>query len=471
MRYFAFIFMIFINTATLAGSFAQDFACLPGMLAKHPEMVLSCYVSLPEKIQQPITHLSTTEINQVSIKKYTLTSQRWPKDNSIENRLWEHDFIIYQPKQINYQTALLFVSGGIRNQHALTSNDDFLFAQTAILTHSVIVVLKDVPNQYLAFDDHIPRKEDGIVAYTWQRYLDDPAGNAFWPVHLPMTKAVVSAMDAVETLTANDNKPITNFIVAGGSKRGWTTWLTAIADDRVKAIIPFVIDIFNMQENIDHIYETYQGWPEAFKDYVEQGVAARFKSDAFKKLIQIQDPIAYLTCPNCETYQARLSIPKYIISASQDQFFPPDSVRYFIDKIPGHNLLRMVPNESHSIDKLTLLQTIFTYYEQILQQKTLPTVKWQFSDNGNKLTVTSHHGQVKTVKLWQAVNPNRRDFRPATGVRYTSEPIQGNCDNSVCHYTVVIQPPANGWKAYFVELTYKNPKDFTATTPGFVIGR
>lgn len=42
-----------------------------------------------------------------------------------------------------------------------------------------------------------------------------------------MTKAAVRAMDTVQGFAAEAGKIIRDFLVLGGSKRGWTTWLTA----------------------------------------------------------------------------------------------------------------------------------------------------------------------------------------------------------------------------------------------------
>lgn len=39
---------------------------------------------------------------------------------------------------------------------------------------------------------------------------------------------------------------IEEFYVGGESKRGWTTWLTAAVDRRVKAAIPVVMDLMGM---------------------------------------------------------------------------------------------------------------------------------------------------------------------------------------------------------------------------------
>ena len=47
-----------------------------------------------------------------------------------------------------------------------------------------------------------------------------------------MTKAAVRAMDTVREFAASKGTRIDNFLVLGGSKRGWTTWLTAAVDPR-----------------------------------------------------------------------------------------------------------------------------------------------------------------------------------------------------------------------------------------------
>src|SRR5206468_1486360 len=116
------------------------------------------------------------------------------------------------------------------------------FTRIAAESHSVVIDLQDVPNQFLTFDDNVPRKEDSIVAYTWNRYMDDPEHGAYWPLHLPMTKAVIKAMDAAQQIMLQKNNiHLDHFVVAGLSKRGLSTWLSALIDNRINAIVPIVI--------------------------------------------------------------------------------------------------------------------------------------------------------------------------------------------------------------------------------------
>ena len=70
-------------------------------------------------------------------------------------------------------------------------------------TRSVVAELRMVPNQPLVFanDGGRERSEDEIIAYTWDKFLR--TGDERWPARLPMTKAVVRAMDAVTAFCAS----------------------------------------------------------------------------------------------------------------------------------------------------------------------------------------------------------------------------------------------------------------------------
>lgn len=63
---------------------------------------------------------------------------------------------------------------------------------------------------------------------------------------LPMTKAGVRAMDAITAFCRSaegGSVAVEKFVVAGGSKRGLDTWLSAAVDKRVVAIVPLVVDL------------------------------------------------------------------------------------------------------------------------------------------------------------------------------------------------------------------------------------
>src|SRR5262249_28314929 len=136
---------------------------------------------------------------------------------------------------------------------------DPLALRIAEATNSVVAELKMVPNQPLVFhNDGVGRKEDDLIGYTWDQYLK--TGDETWPARLPMTKSAVRAMDCVQELLASERGgklKIDKFVVAGGSKRGWTTWCTAAVDRRVAAAIPMVIDVVNVPVSMQHHVAAY----------------------------------------------------------------------------------------------------------------------------------------------------------------------------------------------------------------------
>ena len=80
---------------------------------------------------------------------------------------------------------------------------DPILSEIAKNTKAVIIELRQIPNEPLIFAGETrKRSEDGIIAYTWDKFLR--TGDEKWPLRLPMTKAVVRAMDAVTGFLASD---------------------------------------------------------------------------------------------------------------------------------------------------------------------------------------------------------------------------------------------------------------------------
>jgi PhoPQ-activated pathogenicity-related protein len=104
-------------------------------------------------------------------------------------------------------------------------------------------------------DEQKPRSEDEIIAYTWDKFLK--GGDDQWPLRLPMTKAAVRALDTITSFCAREGLTLDGFVVAGASKRGWTTWATAAVDRRVVAIVPMVIDMLNIVPSFKHHLAVY----------------------------------------------------------------------------------------------------------------------------------------------------------------------------------------------------------------------
>ena len=151
---------------------------------------------------------------------------------------------------------------------------DKRLAQAAVGVGTVVAELKMIPNQPLVFpDDGQELYEDAMIAYTWDKYLK--TGDEKWPARLPMTKAAVRAMDSITAMCASEEGgqiSVRQFVVAGGSKRGWTTWTTAAVDKRVRGIFPIVIDMLNVVPSFKHHFAAYGFYAPAVGDYVSKGI-------------------------------------------------------------------------------------------------------------------------------------------------------------------------------------------------------
>jgi PhoPQ-activated pathogenicity-related protein len=161
-------------------------------------------------------------------------------------------------------------------------------------------------------------------------------------------------------------------------------------------------------------------------------------------------------------------MPKFLINATGDQFFVPDSSQFYFDELPGVKYLRYVPNADHSLDGTDAWETLLTCYHAVLTRAPLPQFSWKIPRPETLevrwQTVPSH------VKLWQATNPEKRDFRlDSIGKVWTSTDLPITKDG-VCVATVA--SPETGWRAFLLELTFPNEKisvPFKFTTPVSVV--
>jgi PhoPQ-activated pathogenicity-related protein len=373
-----------------------------------------------------------------------MTSQRWLTEQEVEKPLWTHWLIVVRPAKVTSPTGFLYITGG-RNDRQPPERPTPWLVEAAKDTGTVTAELRMVPNQPIVFTDdpaRKPRVEDDFIAYTWDKYLR--TGDEKWPARLPMTKSAVRAMDAITAYTQSPEgggQATSRFVVSGGSKRGWTTWTAAVVDKRVVAIVPAVIDLLNLEKSFVHHWQAYGAWSDAIKDYVDQGIVDWMGTPEYHKLMTIEEPYEY---------RDRLTLPKLMVNASGDQFFLPDSSQFYFDDLKGEKHLRYVPNASHSLDKSDALETVSSFYAQIVSNRPRPSFSWTFEKDGSIKVVSKDRPDA--VVLWQAVNPKARNFRlDAIGPAYQSTPLAPSGPNT---WVAKLTPPPAGWSASFVELSF-----------------
>jgi PhoPQ-activated pathogenicity-related protein len=422
----------------------------PGRAARSGETALDRYVAAPDP-NYAFAKVGTLPASGVTATVLELTSQQWLTAADVDRPLWKHWLVVYRPEKVISDVALLWIGGGANNGK-LPSRINAVLAALARDTSTVIGELRMVPNQELTLlgdPERKPRKEDDLIAYTWDKFLR--TGDEKWPLRLPMTKAAVRAMDAITEWSASAEGgalPVKRFVVSGGSKRGWTTWTTAAVDSRVVAIAPAVIDVLNVEPSFRHHWRAYGFWAPAVEDYVAHGIMAWIGTPQFGKLMAIEDPWSY---------RQRLTMPKFLVNSAGDQFFLPDSAQFYREELKGETLFRYVPNSDHSLDETDAFDSLGAFYGSVVSGRPRPKVTWRATGAG-ALRLTASAAPL-AVSLWSATNPHARDFRLETfGKQWVSTPLSPVGPNT---WEVIVPTPARGWTASFVEFTF----DIGATTP------
>lgn len=445
-------FALLLTEVLLAGCSAGRSAQKPQSSATTSQDARSPRTALDDYVARPDTNYSYHLVTNFTSKGQTtfileMTSQAWLTTNEVDRPLWKHWVVLVKPDDVTSSKALLVISGGA-NDGRIPRAADANLVRIALATKSVVADFKMVPNQPLVFaGESEGRKEDSLIAYTWDKFLR--TGDSKWPARLPMTKAAVRAMDTISAFcgsTDGGNTKVNGFVVAGASKRGWTTWTTAAVDNRVVAIIPLVIDVLNSEPSMLHHYAAYGFWAPAVGNYTEFHIMDWMGTPENRALMKIEEPYGY---------RQRFTMPKFIINAAGDQFFLPDSSQFYFNDLPGVKYLRYIPNTDHSLRGSDVYETLLACYHAILNHVPLPQFSWKVEKDGSLRVLAKD--RPTTVKLWQATNPNARDFRMETlGPRYESQ-VLSDAGGGV--YVGKVPQPEKGWTAFFIELTFPSGCD------------
>jgi len=375
-----------------------------------------------------------------------LSSQTWRSATEVDRPVWKHWLTIIKPDKATSNKALLFIGGG-SNKDTVPAAVSERTLSFAMETNTVVAELGMVPNQPLFFSDSKEkgRSEDDLIAYSRIKQINTKDDE--WLVRLAMVKSGVRALDAVQEFLASEaggRLKIDQFVVSGGSKRGWTTWLVGAVDKRVIAIMPTVIDALNSEAITRHHFEAYGFFSPALNDYVNHKIFPdKIGTPEYQHILAIEDPYNYRN-------RERLKIPKYLVNASGDQFFLPDNSQFYFGELQGEKYLRYVPNAKHNLAGSDARESLQAFYEAVLEGRRRPEFSWKKQKDGS-ITVTVKD-KPKEVKLWQATNPKARDFRVDTiGNAYTSTPLK---EQKPGVYIGRVEKPAQGYTAFFVELTY-----------------
>lgn len=442
------------EAATPAAPAAADLSVKP-----EERTPLDAYLAKPDPAYK-WTLVSTYPGDGFTTYVLELTSQTWRSAADVDRPVWTHWMTIVKPAEVKHDKALLFIWQGDNTDPAPTKAQD-RSVRFAKETGSVVAEVGMVPNQPLHFTDSPDkaRYEDDIIAYTRVKHFatkDDE-----WLVRLAMVKSGIRAMDATQEFMKSaegGGVAVNQFVVAGASKRGWTTWLVGATDERVIGIMPIVIDALNSEEITKHHFEVLGFFAPSLEDYVNHGLFPhKIGTPEYRAVLAIEDAYNY-------RHRARLTIPKFIVNASGDQFFLPDNSRFYYGDMPEEKRLRYVENAAHNLAGSDAVDSMLAWYHSVITGGKRPAYSWSMAD-ANAITVTPAE-PPKEVRLWQAHNAKARDFRvESLGKAYTSTTLQPKPDGA---YVGQVETPKEGFTAFFVELSWDSgipSAPFKFTTP------
>ena len=385
----------------------------------------------------------SANIGSAKAYQVLLTSQKW------RGIMWRHQLTILVPAKVQYDGALLFITGGSnKDEQPNWSKEDKLWPvlnAIASKNKAVVALIKQVPNQPL-YDG---KTEDELITHTLNEFRKDK--DYSWPLLFPMVKSAVRGMDAVQEFVAQKTKhPITNFVIAGASKRGWTTWLSSAIDDkRVKAIGPMVIDMLNMPKTLSYQFETYGEYSDQIEDYVKIGIPQSTSSPDGKAITAMIDPYSY---------KEKLTVPKMIFVGTNDPYWTADAIKHYFDQIPGKNLIHYVPNAGHDLGGgKQALEGLSAFFGLTLQNKEYPVSTWNVvkGKDGFELTVQAKPEELVEAAIWATTSADR-DFRNNLWLTRRVK-----LEGSTAKYTIPYVK--KGYQAFYMDLKYKDPNGGTYT--------
>jgi len=445
------------------------------------------------------------------------TSQQWLTSDLVSRSEWWHILVVVVPDNLStMDTTLLWIgSGGNSDPLPDLADYDLLVAGGIATTNKVVTAaLFQIPNANLVFaedPEQASRWEDAAIAFTWWKFASDPSTDPAYILQLPMAKAGVRALDTVESFLTSATAPDevqalgltpTHHIVAGASKRGYSTWHVAAVDPRVMAIVPIVMDELNFAENVQHHYRSLGGWSFVLKDYWHMNLTMLFNKPEMQLIFDIVDPFVY---------REKINLPKLVCNTADDEFFLPDNIRWWWDKMPAHHQMNRfvtLPNSDHPTipGTLELVGTVTTWLREILMASSrlgsrpaagsieernaasellmeaadVPKYNWTISATGEEITVTADRKPL-AVTMWHSSTCHahahtRKDFR-LVNIDSPCEcglAVQGYCANlavawvpwvlketepgSLTWVAHMPAPTGGQWTAFFVDLQFEGPE-------------
>lgn len=293
-----------------------------------------------EEDTRDLTTLTTPRLPQTitkssknSIAEILFESGNWHGKN------WEHSLLVFSPqrqtqKRPGPQAPIILFIDNFQTGGRPAKGDLAKFQEIANVTQSSVACLGGIPNHPL-----FEKKEGELMAYSIRRYLE--TGDRSWPLLVPMVRAVRTAMTLLSNLKVASQD---SFIVVGSSKRGWTTYLTAATDARVRAFSVLAFDFVRFDAQIA-AYRQGVSPSKELSQYDRLGIFSTTPNPRLKELFTLVDPYRY---------KDKFKIPKLLMTGTRDRWWDNDMWKRFAPLFDGQTDLVRLPGVGHNVWESTL---------------------------------------------------------------------------------------------------------------------
>lgn len=391
------------------------------------------------------TRIAGGELGATRFVAAELVSQTW------RGTPWRHQFAVCLPAEpcVARPPLLLWIDGGSTPEGDVQPPAKQLPVLAAIAAASGLptAVVRQVPNQPLEGG----RREDDLIAHTFEQFMR--TGDTSWPLLLPMVKTVVAALDAATDLVAREwGIDLDGCVVTGASKRGWTSWLAAAVEPRVRGLAPMVIDMLDLPRHMELQIASFGKPSQALHDYVSRGLHRRLDTPRGLALLDLVDPARYA---------ATITQPKLIALGTNDAYWPLESLDLYRPLLRGPTWVSYSPNAGHDLPPLRVGALVAALGRHVAGVERLPALSWSCEAASRTCTLDCDDAP-DAVLLWTA-DSDTRDFREAT---WTSRPVTAIDDR----YRGCIDPPATGLRAGLLECRYdRRPQPLLLSTGPLVV--
>jgi PhoPQ-activated pathogenicity-related protein len=213
-----------------------------------------------------------------------------------------------------------------------------------------------------------------------------------------------------------------------------------------------VINMLNMGSHSNLQQEAFNGFSEQIRAYTNR----RLPQEAFTRrgtaLRAIVDPYAY---------RERLLQPKLIILATNDAYWPVDSLNLYWNDLRDDKFILFLPNSGHSVeDYPRVIATMAAMVDSVTGGKKLPRLAWSVKEHLDSATIELTTDVVpRGVRLWSAA-ADSRDFRKA---EWIATPVSASGDDKHIFVGKLVRP-TDGCVAMFLEAEFPGPLPFNLAT-------